>query len=112
MRSKKGPEAYSWPLLTATVLQPGLAKRILKGAGSPILHVGEYVRVGVQGDGYSSVPQDLRNDLGVYISRQEQRGAGVAEVVKSDAREPSLVQEWHEEPLSEIRRIHERASLG
>ena len=39
MCSKKGSEPSSGALLTTTVVQPELTKRILKGACDPILHV-------------------------------------------------------------------------
>jgi hypothetical protein len=58
-------------LLSATVLQPVLPQRVLKGAGRAILHGGQYVGVGIQSYGYGGVPQHLGDYLGVDVPRQE-----------------------------------------
>jgi hypothetical protein len=58
-------------LPSATVLQPALPQRVLKGAGRAILHGGQYVGVGIQGYGYGGVPQHLGDYLGVDVPRQE-----------------------------------------
>jgi hypothetical protein len=42
------------------------------------VHGGGGLRVGVQGHGDRAVAEDLLHDLGVYPSRQQQRGGGVA----------------------------------
>ena len=42
-----------------------------------VLHVGEDVGVGVEGDGYGGVTQHLGDNLHVDAFAQEQRGAGV-----------------------------------
>jgi hypothetical protein len=43
--------------------------------GKGVLHRGEYMRVGVQGDGDTGVPQHLGDDLGVHVLAEVQRGA-------------------------------------
>jgi hypothetical protein len=42
-------------------------KGIVEGLGSMILHIGEQMRVRVQGDGYGSVAQHLGDYLGVDV---------------------------------------------
>ncbi len=42
-----------------------------------LLHVGHYVTVGVQGDGYGGVPQKLRDDLWVGALLESNKGAQV-----------------------------------
>ena len=51
--------------------KPFLPQCVLKGAGRAILHGGQYVGVGIQGDGYGGVPQHLGDYLGVDVPRQE-----------------------------------------
>ena len=69
-KSQRSPGVHPG-LLTATVLQPALPQRVLKGAGRAILHGGQYVGVSIQGYGYGGVPQHLGDYLGVDVPRQE-----------------------------------------
>ena len=46
------------------------------------VHAGDYVGVGVQGEGYGGVPEELLDVFGVDVAGEEQGGAGVAEVVE------------------------------
>ena len=48
-----------------------LRQRLFHSCCSLISHVGEYVRVGVQGYGYGGVAQHLGDDLGVHVPGQE-----------------------------------------
>ena len=50
-----------------------------------LLHVGEDVRVGVEGYGDGRVPEHLLNDLGVYTFGKKQGSTGVPEIVKPGA---------------------------
>ena len=96
------------------VLQPycnPLPQHIFEGTGRAVLHGGEDVGVGVKGDGYRGVSQHLRDDLGIDVSRQEQRRARVPEVVEADSREPGLPKEWHEGPFPEGGGVYEGAPL-
>jgi hypothetical protein len=69
------------------------------------------VGVGVKGDGYRGVSQHLGDDLGIDVSRQEQRSARVPEVVEADGRKPGLPKERHEGPFPEVGGVYEGASL-
>src|SRR5215210_8697452 len=54
------------------LLQPycnASAEGFFEGAGGAVLHVGEHVRVGVEGDSNVGVTQHLRDDLEVDILR-------------------------------------------
>src|SRR5215210_3101539 len=46
-----------------------------------VAHSWEDVAVGVEGDRYGGVAEELLHDLGVDPSREEQRSAGVPEIV-------------------------------
>src|SRR5215217_3800010 len=48
-----------------------------------ILHVGQYVGVDVEGDGYGGVAEHLGDHLHVDTLSQERGGAGVSEVVET-----------------------------
>ncbi len=54
-------------------------------SGSGVSHVGEHVRVDVEGERDVGVPQKLLDVLGVHALPQQQRGAGVSEVVGDGA---------------------------
>ncbi len=43
---------------------------------------------------------------------EEQRGAGVPEVVKTDVGETGLLQEWSEVPLTQIGGVYRAASIS
>src|SRR5918997_5669127 len=97
------------------LLQPycnPLAQRLLQSPSGTLLHIREYMGVGVEGYGDGSMSQHLRDDLGVYVSRQEQRRAGMPEVVKPDGRKSGHLEERLEGPLPEVGRVHQRPSLG
>jgi hypothetical protein len=70
-----------------------------------VLHVGEDVRVGVEGDGYGGVPKHLGDVLWVDVAAQQKGRAGVPEVVEPDGREGSLLEERCEGSVSEVRRV-------
>ncbi len=56
------------------LLQPycnPLPQRVLKGAGCALLHIREYMGVGIKGYGDSGVPHHLGDDLGVDVLRQQ-----------------------------------------
>jgi hypothetical protein len=44
--------------------------------------------VGIQGDGYACAPQHLRDNLGVDVLGEQQRGARVPEIVKAYLGQP------------------------
>src|SRR5918997_7019836 len=48
-----------------------------------IPHARQHVGVGIQGDGYRGVPEELLNDLGVHALAEKERGARVTEVVEA-----------------------------
>ena len=78
------------------LLQPycnASAKGFFEGAGGAVLHVREYMRVGVQGYGNGSMPKHLRDDLGVYVPAEKECGARVSEIVKTYLRYSSSLQE-------------------
>jgi hypothetical protein len=54
-----------------------LGKGILHRFGGAVLHVGEHVRVSIQGDGDAGMPQHLGDDLRVHVLGEKQRGARV-----------------------------------
>jgi hypothetical protein len=54
-------------LLYTNYYTNALRQRIFHRCCGLISHVGEYVRVGVEGDGYGGVPEHLGDDLGVYV---------------------------------------------
>jgi len=47
-----------------------LAECFLQGFRGPLLHVGEYVRVGIEGDSYGGVSEHLGDDLRVDVPRK------------------------------------------
>jgi hypothetical protein len=71
-------------------------------------HAGYEVRVGVQRDGDSGMPQEFLHVLGMDIARQEQRGARVPEIVESYLGQARTLQERGERALSKVGRVDER----
>ena len=61
--------------------------------------------VGVQGYCDRRVPQHLGDNLGVDVLGQQQRCAGMPEVVKPDGRQPCLLEEWCEGSLPEVAEV-------
>jgi hypothetical protein len=45
-----------------------LRKHLLHRSGGALLHVGEYVRVGVEGNGYGRMSEHLGDDLRVHVT--------------------------------------------
>ncbi len=89
-----------------------LRQGIFEGADGVLLHGGENVTVGVQGDGYRGVPQHLGDDLGVDVPAQEQRRAGVSEVVEAGiGGESGALEEPDEGAISEIGGVDDAAVL-
>ena len=62
-------------------LPQGFVHRIADAA----VHALEDVAVGVQRLRYGGVPQELLDVLGVDVAGEQQRGAGVPEIVEADA---------------------------
>ena len=61
----------------------GPSKGIFHGAGGCVAHAGYEVRVRVEGDGDVGVSKKLLDKLGVYALAEQERSAGVAQVVKA-----------------------------
>src|SRR5262249_11098648 len=57
------------------------------------LQIGEHMAVDVQRDGDLGVTQELRNDLGIDPSAEEQRRSRMAQVMEADAGQPCFLQE-------------------
>jgi hypothetical protein len=70
------------PNRRATFYANTLRKHFLHCSGGALLHVGQHVRVGVEGNGYGCVPEHLRHYLGIDVLGEQQRGARMPEVVK------------------------------
>ena len=70
-----------------------LREGVLHRCGRLVPHVGEHVRIGVQGYGDASVPKHLGDDLGVNILGQEQGRASVAQVVEPNIGQPGTLQQ-------------------
>jgi hypothetical protein len=51
------------------------------------------VRVGVEGDGYGGVPEHVRDDLGVNVLGEQERGARVPEAVEAYLRQPGPLEQ-------------------
>ena len=47
-------------------------------------HAGQCVAVGVESNGDGGVPEQLLNELLMNVLREQERGAGVAEVLEGD----------------------------
>jgi len=60
------------------------------------------VAVGVERYGDVGVPEHLRDDLGVYASREQQRRTRVPEVVEAYVGQASPPEEWLPVPVVEI----------
>ena len=60
------------------------AKSVAHGVGESVVHTGEHVGVGVQRLRYGGVAQEFLDILGVDVAVEQQRGAGVTEVVEPD----------------------------
>ncbi len=88
-----------------------LGKCIFHCGGSALLHGGEHVRVSVERDGYGRVAEHLRGDFRIYVLREQQRGASMAEVVKADRRQPRVLQEWLEGAVAQVGGVDDRARL-
>ena len=68
--------------------------------------------VGVDGDGDAGVSQEVLDQLGVDATLEEERGAGVPEIVEGNVREPRAFEKRREGPLAEVRGIDEAVALS
>ena len=89
-----------------------LTEHLLQGLNRLLLHVREQVRVDVQGDADGGVSEHLGDDLGVDVLREQQRGAGMAEVVKANLWQPRVLQERLEGAVAEVRGVYDGLGLG
>jgi hypothetical protein len=60
------------------------------------------VTVSIQRDRDGGVPEHLGDDLRVYALRQQQRGAGVPEVVEADLRQPGPPKQGFPVPVVQV----------
>ncbi len=67
--------------------------------------------VGVQGDRYGGVTKHLGDYLRVDVAGEQQRGAGVPEVVEADLREPGPLQQRLEAVLRDVAAVEELPDL-
>jgi hypothetical protein len=93
---------------TATVLPPA-NPGLRPSRRQPVAHTGEHVGVGVEGYGDGGVSEHLGDDLGVDVPRQQERGAGVPQVVEAGVGgEPGALEEPGERAFAGLReRIEE-----
>ena len=56
--------------------------------------------------------QELLDELRVNVTAQQQRGAGVPEVVKADLRQPCPRQERRERTLAQVGRVNKSSDLA
>jgi hypothetical protein len=89
-----------------------LIKGVLHRFDGAVLHCGEHVRVGVERDGYGGVPQHLRDNLGVDVLGEQQRGAGAPEVVEAYLRQPRLLEQRLESVRGDVALVHGLPGLG
>jgi hypothetical protein len=61
-----------------------LSERGVHPAGCGIAHVGQDVGVGIQGEAYIGVPQELLDELWVYALPEQERRARVPKVVETE----------------------------
>ncbi len=83
----RGHDNWAGESVPALLLQPccnprefpsrGASERRFHRVGGGVLHIGEYVRVGIEGDGYGGVAEHLRDNLRVDAFPEQQRGARV-----------------------------------
>jgi hypothetical protein len=76
-----------------------------EGACRAVLHVGEHVGVGVQGDGYAGMPQHLGDNLRVDVLREQQRGARMPKIVKAYLGQARPLEQGLEEMSGDVAQI-------
>jgi hypothetical protein len=75
------------------------------------LHVGQYMRIGVQGDRNASVAQKFLHYLGMDAPAKHERRAGVTEVVETDLGKARAIEERLEGSNDEVTTIDGGANL-
>src|SRR5215213_2601151 len=86
------PCCFPWFLTSIVAHRSRLTQCLLQCLRGLLLHVGQEVGVDVKGDAYGGVAEHLGDDLGVHVLGEQQRGAGVAEVVEADLGQVGLRQ--------------------
>jgi hypothetical protein len=69
----------------STVAIPPLtvgSQRLVHRLGQPAVHTLDHVAVGVEGDAYAGVAQELLDVLGMFAHHEEYRSVGVPEIVQ------------------------------
>lgn len=78
-----------------------------------LLHVRQYVRIGVQRELYARMPEHLRNDPRMHPCREKKRGACMPQIVETNGRRLSFGKD--KSPLRRktwLTREHESIRLG
>ena len=66
-----------------TTIETVLGEHAFHRARGMASHPGDHVGIGVQRDGHGSVAQEFLDVLGVHVAGEQQRRAGMTEVVEA-----------------------------